>query len=58
MPTTFNSGKTGENASAEALENKEGEAVKPSVDKIAGDSAKKAGDRMKKNEENQGIFTK
>ncbi len=57
MPTTFNSSKTGEIASAEALEHKEGEAAKPSIDKIADDSAKKAGDRMKRNEEGQ-IFSK
>jgi len=57
MPTIFNSSKTGDPASAEALEHKEGEAAKPTVDKVASDSAKKAGNRMKRNEENQGIFT-
>jgi hypothetical protein len=58
MALTFDSTKTGARASHEALENKEGADVKPNVDKVAGDSAKKAGERMKKSEDAQGIFTK
>jgi hypothetical protein len=57
MAPTFNSGKTGEIASSEALENKEGDAIKPSIDKVANDSATRAGDRMKRNEKDQ-IFSK
>ncbi len=57
MANTFTSTKTNESASAEALENKEGDVIKPSIDTVAGDSAKKAGERMKKNEEGQ-IFSK
>jgi len=58
MALTFDSTKTAARPSHEALENKEGDAVKPSIDKVAGDSAKKAGERMKKSEDAQGIFTK
>jgi hypothetical protein len=58
MALTFDSTKTAARPSHEALENKEGDAVKPSVDKIANDSAKRAGERQKKAEDAQGIFTK
>ena len=58
MALTFDSTKTGARASHEALENKEGVDVKPSVDKVAGDSAKRAGERMKKTEDAKGIFSK
>jgi hypothetical protein len=59
MALTFDSTKTAARPSHEALENnKEGDAVKPNIDKTARDSAKKAGQRMKKNEDRQGIFTK
>jgi hypothetical protein len=58
MALTFDSTKTGVRASHEALENKEGDAVKPSIDKVAGDSAKRAGERMKKSEDAKGIFSK
>jgi hypothetical protein len=58
MALTFDTTKTGARASHEALEDKEGDAVKPGVDKTAGDSAKKAGERMKKDEDARGIFTK
>lgn len=58
MALTFDSTKTAARASHEALENKEGSDVKPSVDRIAGDAAKRAGERMKKDEDKRGIFSK
>jgi hypothetical protein len=58
MAITFDSTKTAARPSHEALEDKEGDAVKPNVDKVARDSAKRAGERMKKNEDEKGIFTK
>jgi hypothetical protein len=58
MPLTFDSTKTGARASHEALENKEGTDVRPTFDSVAESSAKKAGERMKKAEDAQGIFTK
>jgi len=58
MPLTFDSTKTGARASHEALENKEGTDVKPTVDSVADSSAKRAGERMKKSEDAHGIFTK
>ena len=58
MAAIFESGKTGASPSVEALDNKEHDLSVPSVDKIAGDSSKRAGERMKRNEAVQGIFTK
>ena len=58
MALTFDSTKTAARPSHEALEDKEGDAVKPNIDKTARDSAKRAGERMKKNEDREGIFTK
>lgn len=59
MALTFDSTKTGARASHEAVENnKEGTDVKPTIDSVANDSAKRAGERMKKAEDAQGIFTK
>jgi hypothetical protein len=58
MALTFDSTKTGARDSHEALENKEGADVKPTVDSVAGDAAKRAGERQKKSEDAQGIFTK
>ncbi len=60
MANTFTStDNNGESTSAKALhqEEKKGDAAKPSVDKIADDSATRAGDRMKRNEKDQ-IFSK
>jgi len=58
MALTFDSTKKGARTSHEALENKEGTDVKPTVDSVANKSAKQAGERMKKNEAREGIFTK
>jgi len=58
MALTFDSNKTGGQASQDALDHKEGTDVKPTVDSVADKSAKRAGERMKKNEDAQGIFTK
>jgi len=58
MALTFDSTKTGARSSHEALEHEEGTDVKPTIDSVAESSAKRAGERMKKNEDAQGIFTK
>ncbi len=58
MALTFDSTKTAARPSHEALEHKEGDAVKPSIDKIADEAAKRSGERQKKAEDAQGIFTK
>jgi hypothetical protein len=58
MALTFDSTKKGARTSHEALDHKEGTDVKPTVDSVANKSAKQAGDRMKKNEAREGIFTK
>ncbi len=59
MALTFDSTKTGARASHEAVENdKEGTDVKPTIDSVANDSAKRSGERQKKAEDAQGIFTK
>ena len=58
MALTFDSSKTAGQKSHEALKNNEGDLGVPTVDEVAEDSAKRAGERMKKNEDTQGIFTK
>ncbi|HXB61748.1 MAG TPA: hypothetical protein VNU94_02705 [Acidobacteriaceae bacterium] len=59
MALTFDSTKKGARTSHQAIENnKEGSNVKPTVDSVANKSAKQAGERMKKNEAREGIFTK
>ncbi len=58
MSLTFDSTKTAGQKSHEALKNNEGDMAKPTVDEIADASAKRAGERMKKNEDRQGIFSK
>jgi len=55
---TFDSTKTAGQKSHEALKNNEGDMAKPTVDEIAEASAKRSGERMKKNEDEHSIFTK
>ena len=58
LALTFDSTKTAGQKSHEALKNNEGSMAKPTLSEIGEASAKRSGERMKKNEDDQGIFTK
>jgi hypothetical protein len=59
MSRIMNSSETGKNASSEALEHKERDlGATEKIDEQAEESSKRAGERMKRHEAEQGIFTK
>jgi len=58
LALTFTSTKSAGQNSHEALKNNEGNMAKPTLNEMGEASSKRAGERMKKNEDDQGIFTK